>query len=238
MIAGSANKQSNNSTDDDAFNYHCLGTDLPEGLELPKRHCPGGLRIQVMFQSCWNGKDVASANHKDHVSYPVGTHEGGKCPTTHPVRFITIFLEQIADTFKYEYYDGAFVLSTGDNVGYSNHADFQNGWDASPNSVLQQAINTCLSPSAGLDGCDVLKASIGKSFNVCRPTTKLPIEDVGFYGGIDKLPGDNQIWGGSVPKKKSTEPINVPPFGSAVSTLPAGWVYHGCIDEGEPSSRV
>jgi hypothetical protein len=237
MIAGSPHKSSRNSTDDDAFNYSCLGVNGPETLELPKQHCPGGLRIQVMFPSCWNGKDVTSDNLQDHVSYPVGMHEGGTCPSTHPVRLITIFLEQIFHTDKFEYYDGAFVLSTGDNVGYSSHADFQNGWDASPNSILQQAIDRCTDASASLDACGILKASVNRSADVCRSNSELPAEDVGFYGGLDKIPGNNPIWGGSVPKVLPEAP-KTPQWGLPFSTLPAGWVYHGCIDEGEPSSRV
>ena len=241
MIAGSANKTGRNSTDDDGFRFHCLTknaqTDPPESLELPKQACPNGIRIQVMFPACWNGKDATSANFKDHVSFPVGSFETGDCPPTHPKRFMSVFLEQFAETDKFEYYDGAFSLSTGDNVGYSNHADFTNGWDASPNSLLQQAIDTCTDPGANIDACEVFKPYRSEVFNVCHAVTELPVEDVGIYGGLDKLPGDNPIWGGNVPKKL-TGVSNNPPWGSGVSTLPDGWVYHGCIDEGEPSSRI
>ena len=224
---------------DQAFNYHCLSYNeapIAETYELPKRACPNGIRIQVMFPPCWNGVDVTSANFKDHVSYPVGTHEGGTCPPAFPVRVMTVFLEQIADTSKYEYYDGAFILSTGDNVGYSSHADFQNGWDASPNSVLQQAINTCTDPSADISKCAVLQESKSDVYRVCRPNSLMPVEDVGIYGGLDRIPGDNPIWGGDVPKTP-TGVSNRPPWGSPYSTLPVGWVEHGCIDEGAPSSR-
>jgi hypothetical protein len=124
---------------DKAFDLYCLSYNEPptaETYEFPKRHCPDGVRIQIMFQLCWKGKHVTSTNSKDHVSYPVDTHEGGTCPSTHPIRLMTISFEQMAQTGKYEFYDGAFVLSTGDNVGYSSHADFHNGWGASPNSNL------------------------------------------------------------------------------------------------------
>jgi len=217
-----------------AFNYHCLSYNeapIPETFTLPTRNCPNGVRIQVMFPSCWNGKDATSANFKDHVSYPVGTQEGGTCPTTHPVRLMTVFLEQLAHTEHFEYYDGAFVLSTGDNVGYSSHADFQNGWDASPNSLLQQAINTCTDAQARLSECALLQASVSDGYHVCRPNSKMPVEDVGIYGNLDRLPGDNPVWGGNVPKVL-TGVSNTPPWGSAYSTLPSGWTKHGCIDEG------
>jgi len=238
MIAGSASKTMANSTDDKAFNYHCLNDDgdNTETLELPKRQC-NGIRIQVMFPQCWNGVDVTSANFKDHVSYPVGDHESGPCPPSHPKRFMAIFLEQFADTKNFPYYEGAFSLSTGDTVGYSSHADFQNGWGADANSILEQAINTCTDESANIDNCGLFNNLRSEVFNVCSPTSQLPVEDVGIYGGLDKIPGDNPPWGGSVPKKP-TGVSNKPPFGSAVSPLPNGWEYHGCIDEGEPSSRI
>jgi len=237
MIAGSPGRtEKGTDTANEAFNYHCLGRDGPETFELPKQHCPNGVRIQVMFPACWDGKNPTSPNFKDHVSYPVGTHEGGTCPASHPVRLMSIFIEQIARTGDFEYYDGAFVLATGDTVGYSSHADFQNGWDASPNSVLQQAINTCMDSGANIDACPILKASMSEAFNVCRPNSLMPVEDIGIYGGLDKLPGDNPIWGGSVPKKL-TGVSNTPPYGSPYSSLPQGWVEHGCIDEGAPLSR-
>ena len=239
MIAGSPSRSAMSSTDtaDRAFNYHCLSFNeapIAETFTLPNRNCPNGVRIQVLFPACWNGKDATSANFKTHVSYPVGTHEGGTCPSTHPVRLMTVFLEQVAHTEHFEYYDGAFVLSTGDNVGYSSHADFQNGWDAAPDSVLQRAIDTCTDAGANLGACPLLTASVSDHFNVCRPNSKLPIEDVGIYGGLDKLPGDNPIWGGNIPKVL-TGVSNTPPMGSAYSTLPSNWVKHGCINEGPPS---
>ena len=239
MIGGSANSSGVNATDDnDGFKYHCRtdGSDPKESPTLPKQAC-NEIRIQAFFPSCWNGVDVTSADYKSHVAQPVNGFEKGPCPASHPVRLMSIFLEQFADTGKFEYYDGAFVMSTGDNVGYSDHADFTNGWDASENSLLQQAIETCTNPSASIDACDVLKPHRSDVYKVCHPANKLPVEDIGIFGGLDKLPGDNPIWGGNVPKKL-TGVSNNPPWGSGVSTLPDGWVYHGCIDEGEPSSRI
>ena len=241
MIAGSATRSAMSSDPaDQAFNYHCLSYNeapIAETYTLPKRRCPNGIRIQVMFPSCWNGRDATSANFKDHVSYPVGTHEGGTCPTTHPFRFMSIFIELLAHTEHFDYYDGAFALATGDNVGYSSHADFQNGWDASPNSVLQRAIKGCTDAQARLSECPILTASINDDYHICRPDSKMPVEDVGIYGGLNKLPGDNPIWGGNV-KKVPTGVSNNPPWGSPYSTLPSNWVKHGCINEGAPSSQI
>ena len=240
MIAGSPTRSATGSTPaDQAISFYCRGDDeasLPEMHTLPQRHCTSGVQMQIIFPSCWNGVNVTSSNFKDHVAYP-SSRLGGTCPPTHPVRLITIKIEQRTQTEKFEYYDGAFVLSTGDTVGYSSHADFQNGWDASPNSVLQRAIKTCTDAQARLSECPVLKASINDDFHVCRPASKMPVEDVGIYGGLEKLPGDNPLWGGDVPKVL-TGVSNTPPWGSPYSTLPSGWVEHGCINEGVPSLRI
>ena len=243
MIAGSPTRSASGSTPaDQAISFYCRGDDeasLPEMHTLPQRHCTSGVQMQIIFPSCWNGVDVTSENFKDHVAYPVGSRLGGTCPPTHPVRLITIKIEQRTQTQNFEYYDGAFALSTGDTVGYSSHADFQNGWDASENSLLQQAINTCKDPKNVLGNCEVFKPTLSNYYYLCRPdaATKMPVEDVGIYGGLEKLPGDNSLWGGDV-AKVPTEVSNIPPWGSPYSTLPSGWVEHGCINEGATSSQI
>ncbi len=57
-----------------------------DSIELPKKACPGGIRTTIRFPTCWNGKDLDSADHQSHVSYPEkGTFEtSGACPSTHP----------------------------------------------------------------------------------------------------------------------------------------------------------
>lgn len=80
-----------------------------------------GLRLQVFFPSCWNGKDLDSPDHKSHMAYPDGVNSG-KCPPTHPKRFISIFYEVLyrVDDFKSQWYNSKqpFVLSNGDPTGF------------------------------------------------------------------------------------------------------------------------
>ncbi len=76
---------------------------------------------------------------------------------------------------------------------------------------------------------------MNSDYNLCRPESQVLIEDVGFYGNLKKLPGDNAIWGGNV-TKVSIGSIT-PPWGSPYTTLPSNWVEHGCIYGGAPSSR-
>ena len=76
----------------------------------------------------------------------------GDCPSTHPVRLISIFYEFIWETapFANRWYGNSqpFVLSNGDPTGYGFHGDFVNGWDV---PTLQAAVDAC-NDSSGYAG--------------------------------------------------------------------------------------
>lgn len=95
---------------------------------LPNRKCSLGIVAEMVMPSCWDGKNNDSVDHKSHVSYPLGVIEGGQCPTTHPIRLMTM-------TYKVTYRTDAFqdmwpgdknpfVFANGDATGYGFHADF------------------------------------------------------------------------------------------------------------------
>lgn len=81
-------------------------------------NCADGLRLELMFPSCWNGKDIDSDNHRDHVAYPdlVMT---GSCPDGFDKRLPSLFYETIWNTDAFVGADGEFVLSNGDPTGRS-----------------------------------------------------------------------------------------------------------------------
>lgn len=57
MLAGDPFKR--NYTSDLAaqgISFTCLGANKPETNGIPNYPCPGGLRAQVFFPACWNGK--------------------------------------------------------------------------------------------------------------------------------------------------------------------------------------
>ena len=91
--------------------------------EFPKKACPGGIRVTVIFPSCWDGKNVDSPDHRSHVAYAPGNSNlaGDKCPATHPVRIPQVMYEVMYDTSGFanpDYYkDGKqpLVYSFGDS---------------------------------------------------------------------------------------------------------------------------
>jgi len=56
-----------------------------------------------MRNSCWDGKNLDSADHKSHISYPAsGTMEsGGPCPASHPVKIPQVMYEVMWDTRQF-----------------------------------------------------------------------------------------------------------------------------------------
>ena len=97
--------------------------------------CPGtrrnALRLHVTFPSCWDGKNLESASHQGHVTYPVA----GRCPA----RF-SHALPQITLIYRYPVVGGSGVtLASGGQL--SGHADFFNAWRQSD---LQALVDRCL----------------------------------------------------------------------------------------------
>lgn len=96
--------------------FVCLGVDGPATPELPDKNCPGGMRTQLTFPSCWDGVNMDSPDHQSHMAYPSGL-DTGFCPPSHPKRFVTVFMEVLwnVDDFKDQWYGDKqpFVFSHG-----------------------------------------------------------------------------------------------------------------------------
>jgi hypothetical protein len=109
-----------------ALGFNCLNYDkAPEATlyrhKMPEKsyldaNCKNGLRLELMFPSCWNGKDLDSADHMSHVNFPdlVMT---GNCPKGFDVRLPSLLYEIIWDTAAFAGRNGRFVLSNGDDTG-------------------------------------------------------------------------------------------------------------------------
>jgi hypothetical protein len=186
MVAGDTLRRTQNNSDfaQRAVAIMCIfdgGSKEYNGF--PPRQC-NTLRAEVYFPSCWDGKNLDSADHKTHVSYPaIGDYNGGVCPQSHPVALLSIFYEFFFETSTYT--DRKFAFANGDTTGYGYHGDFIMGW--TDRGLLQTAHRDCVAAS----DCPKL----GNQPSQPRPLVFPAIfeEEIGLHGPIPKLPGNNPV---------------------------------------------
>ncbi|GAB9472376.1 Murein transglycosylase [Globisporangium polare] len=194
MLAGDPNlRTKGDSIQQKAITWQCIDytNSHPEQQGIPNFKCPQGLRGQVNFPMCWNGKDLDSHDHKSHVAYATGL-DGGDCPTGFQ-KMVKIFYEAFYSVDKYdsEWVDGKhpFVLANGDPTGFGFHGDFLNGWD---HQVLQDAVEQCADTNFFNSGeCPPLKASFNDKPPAQRCTNKPQVVEA--TTNIAKLPGNNPV---------------------------------------------
>ena len=143
-----------------SIGFNCLNYGLPpEGslyrhflpnADYLSKNCPDGLRLELLFPNCWNGKDLDSDDHKSHVAYAPGIMGTGPCPDGFPVRLPTLFYETIFAVSPFNEESGQFLLANGDPTGFGYHGDYMAGWEV---PLLQNAINTCTNLSGKIEDC-------------------------------------------------------------------------------------
>jgi Domain of unknown function (DUF1996) len=137
MVAGDAKStrpQSVGVTSYDCLRYPNGGSVTGRSPAIPT--CPQGsyLSARVIFPSCWDGRNLDSADHKAHMAYP--TRE--RCPVSHPVSLPTLSM-RVRWKAARGIASSRLALSSGGQ--FSMHADFWNAW--SP-SVQQWLVANCL----------------------------------------------------------------------------------------------
>lgn len=88
---------------------------MPEKSYLDQ-NCPDGVRLELMFPSCWNGELDGGSEHKAHVAFPDGVMVGN-CPKGYDRRLVSLFYETIVATDQFKDKNGKFVFSNGDPTG-------------------------------------------------------------------------------------------------------------------------
>ncbi|EAS31001.3 WSC domain-containing protein [Coccidioides immitis RS] len=178
-----------------ALGFNCLNynADAEPALmrhSFPERtlldsQCTHGVRMELVFPSCWNGKDLDSPDHRSHVAYP-DLVDGGSCPEGHERRLVTLFYETIWDTYAFKGKEGEFVVSNGDPTGYGYHGDFIEAWDG---DVLERAIKQCTNPSGKVEDCPVFKLQEEHEQKKCKFSQPAALVDELVELNPEGLPG-------------------------------------------------
>ncbi|TFK33440.1 hypothetical protein BDQ12DRAFT_766806 [Crucibulum laeve] len=206
MLSGSPTLRTYDSTSfaQQAVTFLCLDFNgvTTKYNNIPDKECPSGIRAQINFPSCWDGKNLDSTDHKSHVAFKSGGPDSGSCtdpkfPVTLPRIFMEVYWgSQDFDQFRSQAMtpNQPFVYSYGDRTGYGYHADFLNGWDS---GVLQRAVDGCTCNDFGdTDGsvqptCCAQKGIFTLKQNQNCYITKSVDEQT--TGTLPKLPGNNPV---------------------------------------------
>jgi hypothetical protein len=182
--------------------YTCLqnvNTRFPETAKFPTSPCPAGIMANHHFPNCWDGKNLDSANHQDHMYYSGrgGFVPAGACPASHPVRMPQVAFETLWDTAPFNDKsmwpaDGSqpFMWSYTDSSGFGTHADYLFGWKG---EALQRAMDlkSTISDSA-------LKRQTPAEANKCAVKSSVQEQVDGWLG---YMPGQKE----SIMKREAEE---------------------------------
>ncbi|RXW20561.1 hypothetical protein EST38_g5293 [Candolleomyces aberdarensis] len=177
-----------------------------ESIGLPKKACPGGIRSNTFFPTCWDGKNLDTPDHHSHMRFldvPVPSfgifYLNGTCPSTHPVRVPGLFLETVWDTKPFINIwpkDGSqpLVYSMGDPTGFGHHADYVFGWE---DDSLDRAMANCNDRGDFPADCKELTVQTDAQINSCTQPVLVNEVTEGVY--LPALPGCNPIQNGPNP---------------------------------------
>lgn len=235
-----------------ALGFNCLNYVDPTKTEgslerhfMPNKtfldeNCLDGLRLELMFPSCWNGVDLDSPNHKSHMAYPELVMTG-YCPENYTTRLPSLFYETIWDTTEFNGTDGSFVLSNGDPTGFGYHGDFVGAWDV---GVLENAVDVCTNLSGMIQDCPLFTIQTDADAALCNFTLPssdhvLAADDV--FGPREGLPGGVVVQSGPAPATvaaATTASTPAPLSSSSASDVGATGVPLAVLPSSSPSPAV
>ncbi|KAF5341411.1 hypothetical protein D9758_012271 [Tetrapyrgos nigripes] len=189
---------------------------------LPTQSCPSGVRAQINFPSCWDGKNTDSPDHKSHVAFRSGGPDVGDCkdpnfPVTLPRVFIEVYWNTEMDAHRSEAMNTTqpYVFAHGDRTGYGYHADFLNGWKE---GVLQNVVDKChCNPYGDAQCCADQGIFTLKKDGTCRITDSVDEQSTPLFSQLIAVP-DLYVFLTSLDTSTSTSPSSSIP--AALGTLP------------------
>ena len=149
-------------------------------------NCPFGIRTELMFPSCWNGNELDSPSHKDHVAFS-DLVLAGSCPEGFQYRLPSLHYEITWNTSAFSTTSGLFLFANGDTTGYGFHGDFMNGW---AEETLQVACETCNNLSGRIEDCSPFQIQSAAEAARCSFVIPDLLRDEDCFGPTASLPGN------------------------------------------------
>ncbi len=131
---------------------------------------PEMIRFDIFFPSCWNGVDLDSPNHKDHMAYPITSAGQLVCPDSHPQPIARVsyhysfpifahMLDPESRTAKnFRLASDTYTVSNSDG-GLSLHGDWFNGWHP---EAMDMLVEGCIKGARDChDGNFALLSNVG-----------------------------------------------------------------------------
>lgn len=208
-----------------AIGFNCMNYDkaaepslyrhfLPDKSYLDQ-NCIDGVRFEMMFPSCWNGKDLDSEDHKSHVAYP-DLVKDGTCPEGFEHRVVSLMYETIWNTYAFKDMNGKFVLANGDPTGCGYHADFIEAWEE---GVLERAVKQCTSDTGLIQDCPVFNLQDLSAQEQCKFEMPEELKTEDYKSCPKGIPGNVKINAGPAYVTLPDLPV-VPDIPDLIPTAP------------------
>jgi len=150
-----------------------------EGKVIPD--CPAGdaLTLSLKFPQCWDGKNLDSINHMDHMAYPIYSGDSANCPKTHPVAIpeitYNIYWNNSDQRTKGWYLSSDKHAGLDVKGGTTTHGDWFGAWHP---DILEAFVKECNNKDHDCKG-----ASIGANMRMNPPVNTGVSSGKDIYNG-------------------------------------------------------
>lgn len=170
--------------------FICVHDSKPVGTyatlsALAAAGCPVGNQVETMISAptCWDGKNVDSANHRDHVAYPsYGSWGYLRCDAAHPYQMprfqMSVFYTVAIGDDLTQWHFSSDEMRPNLPHGATFHADYFEGWDP---TVKAMWTDNCINKHENCSGGDLgnglqLKGASSPSYGWTNPNHLVPVK--------------------------------------------------------------